>query len=422
MKLPTLLLCLWMPLRGVAKTETNPNFSTEVSVLLETTKSPISLSSAKDLYFKTHHTKQWRGTSKKIRLELKRGFLKPRLYLNSKPVMGVVEIKGEDPITLNGHTVLGQLRFIAGRSAIQVINRLPLNTYLEGTLLGEMPASWPLEALKAQAIASRSYVLNRLKHPRSAHFALTADTLDQVYQSAQSTYDRIHQAVVATEGLVLGKNGSLVGAYFHSRCGGRTTNEKLVWDAPTKYHSSVECEFCQSKPFRWRSTISAQELLASVGWAPRRSQIVLQRERPQGRVQSLKFKLKNKQKNISANTLRERLGYERIKSALFRWSRNGDRVTLKGQGNGHGVGMCQWGAQHMARQGSTYQDILSHYYPQLSLYRQQGKYLLPLKNPKYNPFVMCDGITSPCKPDPTKRRRELSTALRPHLKTTYPNL
>jgi stage II sporulation protein D len=125
-------------------------------------------------------------------------------------------------------TYRGVLRVILKATSANVVNRLPLDDYLRGVVPAEMPSGWPAEALKAQAIASRSYALRRL-HPGTGSFDVHDDTRSQVYRGAEAERATTNAIIDATPGAILRSGGSVVNAFFHSTGGGATENNEYAF-------------------------------------------------------------------------------------------------------------------------------------------------------------------------------------------------
>ncbi|MEZ4750714.1 MAG: SpoIID/LytB domain-containing protein [Bdellovibrionota bacterium] len=253
-------------------------------------------------------------------------------------------------------------------SAFTVVNRVTLEDYLAGTLGGEMSPSWEMDALKAQAVVSRSYVLHRLKRPSHTLYDVQSSVADQVYGGLLTETARTREAVRATSGLYLSYSGEPMKTYFHSRCGGTTARPEQVWQAREPgQNRNIACPYCRRYPFQWTFEVPETELKqifkidasARYRFEPIRG--------PSGRITDLELWSNEKPSRLRSNQFRARLGYSRLKSTLFEWTKTPGKIQFKGKGQGHGVGMCQWGARYLAQSGLSFKAILSHYYPQSHL-------------------------------------------------------
>lgn len=262
-------------------------------------------------------------------------------------------------------------------SSLDVVIKLDLEDYLLGVLPHEMPSSWPLEALKAQAVAARSYALVQIQMNRSRHFDVVASTLDQVYRWSPSSKpqgfwaSKVTQAVEITRGEILvNSQGRPLKAYYHADCGGQTEAALWVWGGGGKksHWPRVRDRSCGVR-IPWVLHLSPRELqnqLESDGNKadPLYKLSVVERS-PSGRVHWVRLQGKNGSSQLlTGQQLRQRLGFQRLKSTLFHVTQNKKGWVFTGRGHGHGVGLCQRGAHSLARKGWTYQRILSHYYPQ----------------------------------------------------------
>ena len=244
------------------------------------------------------------------------------------------------PIEVNGTRVRGDVVALAGKEGVQLVNVLALEDYLAGVLGSEMPRSFPLEALKAQAIAARTYALQKKLEQYGQPFHLGSSVISQVYGGLASEDVRTREAVEATRGMVLTHQLQPVEAYFHASCGGKTENglEALGRDLP--YLKSVTCPCAKLPQAQWRLELPDRVQVLSRSATGRATRVQLD-----GRA-------------LDAMTFRERVGYGKLKSLWFDVSGK----TVTGHGFGHGAGLCQWGAKVLADQGLGFREILSHYY------------------------------------------------------------
>jgi stage II sporulation protein D len=273
-------------------------------------------------------------------------------------------------VRIGAFEIPGPVMLSARKSALQadVIVSVALEAYLENVLISEMPPQWPLEALKAQAIATRSYTLYQMKIRRDQPYHLEGSVLDQVYSLSHPSRsnERILTALRSTEGQVLSFNGKLLKAYYHSDCGGHTEEPEFVWGGSTaKIGTSPDTH---ESPFsRWSFEISMKELgnkLAALDHQleePQKLEILS--HTPSQRVNQIAVDDGTSRLVISGNELRRVLGYEKLKSTLFTLTQEKGVLKFLGKGNGHGSGLCQWGARSLAEKGTKVSAILSRYYP-----------------------------------------------------------
>ncbi|NLG83546.1 MAG: stage II sporulation protein D [Firmicutes bacterium] len=263
--------------------------------------------------------------------------------------------------------------------------RLGLEEYLVGVLAAEVPAAFHLEALKAQAVAARTMAIKRMKRfggPGCRH-SPAADLCDrpedgQAWLSAAELrrkwgwrypwlYARLARAVEETRGLILLYAGRPIEAVYHSTCGGRTEDATAVWGRAFPYLVSVCCGYDLFSP-RLHSTrrLSWQEAARRLGLAgkvtgPPRDLAILART-PSGRVATLRLW----GRVLRGPAARAVFG---LRSTDFSVRAQDEDLIFTVRGNGHGVGLCQYGAEGMARQGVDFRRILRHYYPGVQLGR-----------------------------------------------------
>jgi stage II sporulation protein D len=237
------------------------------------------------------------------------------------------------------------------RLAAGEVRALDMEVYVAGVVGKEMPASWPADALKAQAVASRTYALSRKLQRADRPWHLDATVRDQVFHE-----DAAAQALAAaraTAGEVLVHGSEPAEAFFHSACGGRTESARAAFGREVKYLTGVDDgEADAGSP---RAAWEAR--------APFRAVEVLART-PSGRAERVRVRDGAGTRVYTGADFRALLGWSALPSLLFDVAAGEDgAVVLRGRGSGHGVGMCQWGARGLAAAGWTYREILAHYYP-----------------------------------------------------------
>lgn len=240
-----------------------------------------------------------------------------------------------------------------------LIHTLPMESYITGVISSELPRSWPLEVLKAQAIASRTYAVWQMVQKEH----LESSVMDQVYQGAQREHKLAKQAVEETSGQVLTYESKPAHTYFHAACGGHTASSEEVFGGREPYLKGVSCSYCQgAPPYQWSYELSRSELDKKLGAKIKNLEPVGETE--SGRVKHFRFKSKPQLSDMKSADVRKALGYNVFRSTLLtKHSLEGRYAQFAGRGHGHGVGMCQWGALKMAKLGKTAEQILKYYYP-----------------------------------------------------------
>lgn len=272
--------------------------------------------------------------------------------------------EAQSGIRVDGKLYLGRVSVGSDAKGVFVINRLPLETYLLGIVGSEMPPSWSDEALKAQAVAARTYAVQRRMYMRAGNkpYDLESNVLSQVYNGAENITPSVVQAVLATRGEVLSFRHFPLEALFHSTCGGSTVSSRDVFGQAVPYLVKRPCTFCKpSTKYRWQLELPLSEISKRLKSAKIVKTHLTEVERDES-AKLVSLKNGTSTTNVTAKALRAALGYSVILSERFSAKTSGKGVIFEGRGFGHGVGMCQWGAKGLAERGLGYREILGHYY------------------------------------------------------------
>ncbi|MFW6159132.1 MAG: SpoIID/LytB domain-containing protein [Planctomycetota bacterium] len=268
------------------------------------------------------------------------------------------------PFELDGTRYRGSLRVSPGRGGLRAINVVDLEGYVRGVVPGEMYPGWPAEALRAQAVAARTYALARMRARRDNRYDVVSTPADQHYLGLEGETEATSAAVAATAGEALHHKGWPFAAYYHACCGGQTADPLAALGDPRSPIQPVRCPYCKgTRYFEWSRRISRARLLEKLGLPGAAGLRVVERG-ADGRVCRVDVLRSGRRPvNLTGPAFRERVGTGVIRSAWFRARRDGDEYVFRGFGFGHGVGMCQWGAKGMADAGKTYREVLAWYYP-----------------------------------------------------------
>jgi stage II sporulation protein D len=261
----------------------------------------------------------------------------------------------------------GRLDLVVHGNTIEVINELELEAYVGGVVPLEMNAAWHPEALKAQAVAARTYALYQQRANLGRHYDVVAGTQDQVYGGRHHD-PRIQAAVDATRGLVLMYGSAPILASFSSTAAGRTEDAMVVWAKDLPYLKGVDCPFDSGSPYyAWRASFKLEDLEAglkkqgiSVGTIATLAPLSYSRS---GRVARVRILHSRGELILRGEELRRAVGYTLVPSTLFEFEAVGREVLLSGRGAGHAVGLCQWGAKELAGLGYSFSTILQYYFP-----------------------------------------------------------
>ena len=293
-----------------------------------------------------------------------------RITVNGKGVDSLT-VSAPALATVNGKGYRGSLEITLGERGLLVVNELPLEEYLVGLINCEISSTWPLEAIKAQAVVARSYALHQKESRKGARYHLEATVMDQVYDGCAVEDERAALGVRSTAGEALTFNGGIALTFFHSNCGGHTEAAEQVWSTKYPYLRGVPCRYCQDVPSAsWETTIPLAKIesqLKGGGVTIAGLRDVLPGARDDsGRLTVVTLK-GEKELELPATSFRKALGYTVIRSTMFDISVMGDSLRFTGNGYGHGVGLCQWGARSRGADGFNYREILVYYYPGTTL-------------------------------------------------------
>ncbi len=297
---------------------------------------------------------------------------------------------------LNGDDYRGKLKFVVNpdTNSFDVVNLVPVESYLAGVVGAEMPGYWEPFALGAQAIASRTYCLYTKKRFGSKrHFDIRKTQAHQVYRGLKAESPQIHQAVNSTAGLVLicEQDGEydIFPTYFGSTCGGHTEDSVNVFGGQSfEPLTGVACKYgetiAKEALFKWKK-VSYDKTVVSKKLHKRYSSLkklgMIKKIIPIRQSDYNEFTRQTMIKLVDGKGQTDVLRAEdfrltidrtgnKIKSTAFTIRDGGDKwIFENGRGYGHAVGMCQCGAQAMARQGKTASEILKHYYPNSEIKR-----------------------------------------------------
>ncbi len=280
--------------------------------------------------------------------------------------------KGNQVVAVNGKLYRGAVWLkpcsqdgATETSGITAINIVDLEDYLLSVLPSEMPANWPLEALKAQAVAARSYaVANIGKHSKDG-YDLRATVDDQVYLGISNENPKSNRAVAETEGIILKHQGKPVSAFFHSTSGGSTEVAENVWGSSVPYLRMVPDYDDLSPHFAWNRKFKVEDLERALGpeLGHLTSFMVISRT-PSNRVKDALAVGTVGSRYVSGDSLRKLF---KLPSTNFNVVCKENTYEFAGRGSGHGLGLSQWGARALAEHGYNAAQILTYYYKDVSV-------------------------------------------------------
>lgn len=338
------------------------------------------------------------------------------LYINEIPVgkgpLLIIPVKSF--LTWNERSFRGELIIINKNGRLNLINRLPLEDYLRGVVPKEIPAGWPMAALKAQAIAARTYTLANLNRHRDGEFQLCATTHCQVYEGLNGENPNTDQAISETNHMVITYNGKLISAVYHDSSGGYTKDASEIWSDSVPYLKPASGWDLDSPYSQWTRSFSWEELQVKLNKSypeiGELKQLLPAAYGSDGRIIKLTLKSAKGEVVISGEQFRHSTdipssnikigivyGPEPIITLWWLGGKDPEvissepaitgattetfeptydsqlqnkipiRLEIRGAGRGHGVGLSQWGAKGMAEAGYNEQQILEHFYPGATL-------------------------------------------------------
>ncbi len=278
----------------------------------------------------------------------------------------IIEPIAGTTLEMDNNKYIGKWVVFPGKT-FNVVEYISLEQYLWGVLPYEMHHTWALEALKAQAVAARTYTLKSIEKKTGEPFDLYSDVRSQMYKGAGTVYDAVKQAVEQTRGQVLTYQGTLFFTYYHGNCGGGT-DPVNIWNVKSpaiKPLGGASCKFdAHSKSYSFKQDIakSAVEKFARTqGLKGSLKSIKVAKKTASGRASHLTLKTGQGSKTVLCSSFRAAVPIRSCK--LIKITTGASKVHFEGHGYGHGIGMCQDGAHGMAKQGKTYKQILKQYYP-----------------------------------------------------------
>ena len=264
----------------------------------------------------------------------------------------------------------GRVYLVPYQGGITAINLVELEAYLYSVLGSEMASDWPLEALRAQAVAARSYAIYHSQRAFGQLYDVDSSTAHQVYRGLEAEALATRAAVESTRYQVLTYGGQVIEAVFHSSSGGYTENVEDVWQRPIPYLRSVQ-DYDQGAPvYQWSQVFSQAEFQQRLGGIGNLVAAIPERVTPHGRVITMRLEGSYGDRRLSGNEIRKAL---ELRSTLFTIAIANDQIQITGRGYGHGIGLSQWGAHNLAVRGHTYQQILNHYYRGATLSQLQAQ-------------------------------------------------
>jgi stage II sporulation protein D len=253
--------------------------------------------------------------------------------------------------------------------SLALILHSDLEPYVASVVSGESGPFFSEEALKCQAVVSRTFAMYRKrKEPRARSlFDVFPDTRDQVFKGLSSLRGKHIRAANSTHNLVLNWQGKLLGTFYHSTCGGHTVNAKEIRLVlkPTAPLMGLSCKWCSDSPFYgWKHQVSVFQMIQKIPTLKGQTVLSMRVEKTKsGLVKAVFVKTNIKEHRYSSYHFRRAIGSGKMRSSRFTCQIKDRNIYFTGHGFGHGVGLCQYGSQGMANAGKKYKSILNYYFP-----------------------------------------------------------
>lgn len=319
--------------------------------------------------------KKWQSFKKGETLSIKRSG--KDIVLKGKKSSGTVELRSSTDSAafgVKGNQYRGEIKLLPSSysGGVTVVNAVSMEAYLMGVVPCEVSPAWHADALKAQAVAARTYAMYHRDGYRSAGYDVTDDTRSQVYRGAAAESAATNKAVLDTAGEIITYSGKPIDAVFHANGGGYTENSENVWGSVTPYLRGVSEESSSVVNKAWTKTISITQFENAVGTGKiKKIELSKLKKGPMktkdrgvsGRVKSVTFQGAKGKKTLTGDSMQGIFG---LSSTLFDLDIKGKNVVITGYGSGHGLGLSQWGAEAMAEKHGNgkdyYKTILTHYF------------------------------------------------------------
>lgn len=369
-----------------------------------------TIDSTANLIIENDKGKTWKKLKSKEKATI--AYKSGKVWVNGKEVGPSITIEGESKkttpiLSINNQPYRGGVKIVGTpkQDGMTIINQVGVEDYLYGVVGKEMSSGWPLEALKAQAVAARTFAIAHIGSYKTRGYDMTADVNSQVYGGIQAEAADIIQAVDQTKGEIMTYGGKPIAAYFSASAGGYTENSEDVWSEKIPYIRAVTDPSDKMPSYRWQMVLPVKSIeavlkskgkdigtLQSITVSPLNKRPMKVKDRGvSGRIKTVVFKGTKGTATMTGNDMRSAFG---LKSTLFDFyfgnnvpdNIDKDKVkradelkigkakelTLVGYGWGHGLGMSQWGARQMAeasdkKEKDVYLNILKHYYTNIKV-------------------------------------------------------
>jgi len=279
-----------------------------------------------------------------------------------------LDAAGAPDLRVGNRERVGRVRLLARKGELLVVAVVPLETYVGAVLSQEAPPRFHPEALAANAVAVRTYAVGATAKPRDPAYDVVGTVEDQVFDGMDGIPAVFREAADRTRGQVVRYRGELARTVYHSTCGGRTEDAGAAWGKDIPYLRAQSCDDCADSPaYRWEYRLSEAEgrrVAKALGVPPGKDlRFAVTGRTATGRAIRVRISSGGVSRELQAAEFRKAAGYAKVRSLKMEIVPVSGGWRFTGEGWGHGVGMCQFGANGMARRGAGFREILARYYP-----------------------------------------------------------
>jgi stage II sporulation protein D len=292
-----------------------------------------------------------------------------RIRWNGSRLLGdALEAAGAPDLRVGNRKVAGRVRVLARKGELLAVAVEPLEAYVAAVVSREASPQFHPEALAAMAVAARTYAVGVAAKPRDPAYDVVATVEDQVFDGMDGVAAVFREAADRTRGVVVRYRGELARTVYHSTCGGRTEDAGSAWGKGVPYLRAQPCDDCADSPvYRWQYRMSGAEgarVAKVLGVPPGKDlRIDVTGRTPSGRASRVRISSGGVSRELQAAKFRNAAGYAKVRSLKMEIVPVAGEWRFTGEGWGHGVGLCQFGANGMARRGAGFREILARYYP-----------------------------------------------------------
>jgi stage II sporulation protein D len=292
-----------------------------------------------------------------------------RIRWNGSRLLGdTLDAAGAPDLRVGKRKRTGRVRVLARNGELLAVSVVPFEAYVAAVLSREAAPRFHPEALAALAVAVRTYAAGAAAKPRNAAYDVVGGVEDQVFHGLDGVAAVFREAADRTRGLVVLYRGELARTVYHSTCGGRTEDAASAWGKDVPYLRAQFCDDCSGSPvYRWEYRMSEAEgrrVAKALGVPPGKDlRIEVAGRTPTGRASRVRLSSGGVSRELSSAKFRRVAGYASVRSLKMEIVPVAGGWRFTGEGWGHGVGMCQYGAHGMARRGAGFREILARYYP-----------------------------------------------------------